>query len=212
MARIKEDLKDLNFENMDVFVNPNGPETNQTKSSPDAKDRKPVVAYSKHLCGVATDLSLRGLMNYVEAVPNHNLEGIVIACCCHQLVQQHTFPVPGFLKDLGFEGKEFERWDTLSECYVIVQGKPHDVPVVCRLRIVSSWRISGTGRPPASGVNNCNCKDTCCSAASFQGSLEQGDNHHGDAEDEVVESETPNSDQEEELHTCGLDQDDALTE
>ena len=42
---------------------------------------KPIVCMSKHLCGVATDLSLRCIMN---TLPSHDyLEGIAIALCCH---------------------------------------------------------------------------------------------------------------------------------
>ncbi|TPX31767.1 hypothetical protein SmJEL517_g04975 [Synchytrium microbalum] len=105
LQRLKADLKDVNFANMEAL-----------------KSGRPIIAYSKHLCGVATDLSLRGLMAYVEALgPDHNLEGIVIACCCHQLCQYKTFVLPEFLEELRFSGAEYER-----------------------LRLVTSWRVCGS--------------------------------------------------------------------
>ncbi|TPX40207.1 hypothetical protein SeMB42_g06103 [Synchytrium endobioticum] len=118
MTRLKMDLKDLNFANLDVFHHPSRPASDAPN---DNRPTKPVIAYSKHLCGIATDLSLRGLMSYVATTPDHNLAGIMIASCCHQLVQPHTFPLPEYLDDLGFSGCDFER-----------------------LRIVSAWRMSGT--------------------------------------------------------------------
>lgn len=43
---------------------------------------RPVVAYSKHLCGPATDLTLRCLANF--ASKGGQIDSVLIALCCHQ--------------------------------------------------------------------------------------------------------------------------------
>jgi tRNA:m4X modification enzyme len=54
-----------------------------------------VVAYSKHLCGVATDLTLRCLHNFVASRASETesapVRGIAIALCCHSLCEWSDF-------------------------------------------------------------------------------------------------------------------------
>ncbi|KAI9020434.1 methyltransferase TRM13-domain-containing protein [Hyaloraphidium curvatum] len=53
------------------------------KVAPIAEDlSRPLLAYSKHLCGPATDLTLRCLSSF--ASQGGNVAGIAIALCCHQ--------------------------------------------------------------------------------------------------------------------------------
>jgi tRNA:m4X modification enzyme len=47
------------------------------------------VAISKHLCGCATDLTLRCLLNYRKT--GGDIKGIVIALCCHQLCTYESY-------------------------------------------------------------------------------------------------------------------------
>ncbi|KAJ1941324.1 tRNA:m4X modification enzyme, partial [Linderina macrospora] len=44
---------------------------------------RPIVAYSKHLCGAATDLTIKCLENYQRA--GGRVAGMAIALCCHQV-------------------------------------------------------------------------------------------------------------------------------
>ncbi|KAJ1939102.1 tRNA:m4X modification enzyme [Linderina pennispora] len=44
---------------------------------------RPIVAYSKHLCGAATDLTIKCLENYQNA--GGKVAGMAIALCCHQV-------------------------------------------------------------------------------------------------------------------------------
>jgi tRNA:m4X modification enzyme len=53
VKRINIDIKDLWLSNLDTLKDENG-------------HQKSVIAYSKHLCGSATDLTLKCLENYVE--------------------------------------------------------------------------------------------------------------------------------------------------
>ncbi|KAH9251413.1 histone H3-like centromeric protein hH3v [Batrachochytrium salamandrivorans] len=82
--RVTLDIKDLYFRGIE--------DVNQL----------PVVAVSKHLCGVATDLSLRCLSRYIKdsaasSPPLPRLDGMVIALCCHQLCRYADYVNPDFL-------------------------------------------------------------------------------------------------------------------
>jgi tRNA:m4X modification enzyme len=56
-----------------------------------------VVAMSKHLCGVATDLSLRAL---TTTLPMTKLKGIAIALCCHHACHWPDYVNPAFFLNL----------------------------------------------------------------------------------------------------------------
>lgn len=65
IRRLKVDIKDLKLaESLKAFKSHN------------------FIGISKHLCGVATDLTLRCLLNTVEDTPELNFKGCVIAMCC----------------------------------------------------------------------------------------------------------------------------------
>jgi tRNA:m4X modification enzyme len=53
VKRIIVDIKDLCLSNVDILKDEQG-------------NQKPVIAFSKHLCGSATDLTLKCLANYAE--------------------------------------------------------------------------------------------------------------------------------------------------
>lgn len=52
---------------------------------------RPVVAVAKHLCGVATDLTLTALKNRM-AQKEHSVGGVMICTCCHALMKWEDFP------------------------------------------------------------------------------------------------------------------------
>ncbi|KAI9247550.1 methyltransferase TRM13-domain-containing protein [Sporodiniella umbellata] len=89
-----------------------------------ADNEKKVVAFSKHLCGCATDITLKCLMNYVEHERSLGrsdpITGIVIAVCCHQLCRYEMYPNVEFLESIKMDKAEFE--------------------IMCKM---SSWGISG---------------------------------------------------------------------
>ena len=86
------------------------------KSQPDAahERRRRLVGLSKHLCGVATDLSLRCIKAYQGAsVPGARTQasvgGVCIALCCHHLMTWQDYVGHEFLRELGCGEADFER-------------------------------------------------------------------------------------------------------
>ncbi|CEP15323.1 hypothetical protein [Parasitella parasitica] len=83
-----------------------------------ADNDKKVVAISKHLCGCATDVSLKCLMNYVETEKSKGhtdpIQGIIIALCCHQLCRYEMYPNQEYLKSISISKTEFERMCKMS--------------------------------------------------------------------------------------------------
>lgn len=67
------------------------------------------VALSKHLCGCATDLTLRccslDLLKSQNTAPV--LDGIAIATCCHHLCQWKPYVNKEFFKKMGFTKSDF---------------------------------------------------------------------------------------------------------
>lgn len=66
----------------------------------------PLVAISKHLCGCATDLTLRCLFNYQNN--GGFCQGLVIALCCHQNCTYESYINPEYLRNLGIKKSLFE--------------------------------------------------------------------------------------------------------
>ncbi|KAJ3256849.1 hypothetical protein HK103_005093 [Boothiomyces macroporosus] len=80
----------------------------------------PLVVYSKHLCGVATDLTLNCVTNYHSE--GRKVGGVLIALCCHQLCKYEQYINPEYLQELNISKKDFE-----ILCYLTtwaVCGKP----------------------------------------------------------------------------------------
>ncbi|KAJ3208085.1 tRNA:m(4)X modification enzyme TRM13 [Entophlyctis luteolus] len=79
-----------------------------TLRNPGSLAAKGVVCISKHLCGPATDLALRCLVNYSKSKPTIPLHSILIALCCHHRCTFSTYCNPEFITDtLGFTESEF---------------------------------------------------------------------------------------------------------
>ncbi|ORX59726.1 DUF715-domain-containing protein [Hesseltinella vesiculosa] len=100
VQRVLIDIKDLDFSKI-----------------PSIKDQhdhtKKIVCISKHLCGSATDITLKCLMNYVQQEKNagqpSSIQGIVIALCCHQLCRYEMYPNTAYLDQLGLDKQDFDR-------------------------------------------------------------------------------------------------------
>ncbi|KAH7444878.1 hypothetical protein KP509_02G095400 [Ceratopteris richardii] len=65
------------------------------------------IAFSKHLCGHATDLTLRCCRPDLASQSICHLDGIAIATCCHHICQWRPYVNKQFFKKLGFSKKEF---------------------------------------------------------------------------------------------------------
>ncbi|ORX41990.1 DUF715-domain-containing protein [Piromyces finnis] len=88
--RLYMDIKDLCLEKLNLL-----------------KDKK-LVGVSKHLCGCATDLTLKCLVNYTDAVPN-SVKTVFIALCCHQICKYGMYCNPEYLTHYGFDQEDFEK-------------------------------------------------------------------------------------------------------
>ncbi|KAG3035295.1 hypothetical protein PC121_g852 [Phytophthora cactorum] len=102
--RAKIDIRHLNFAGMQEILD------------------KPVVCMSKHLCGVATDLSLRAIAqtlpepNSDKDIPSEgttasvssSFQGLAIALCCHHVCAWEDYVNPEFFQSQGFKPEEFE--------------------------------------------------------------------------------------------------------
>ncbi|KAL2631598.1 hypothetical protein R1flu_016284 [Riccia fluitans] len=82
------------------------------------------VAVSKHLCGPATDMTLRCCLSGQEkgCSSSPSLEGLGIATCCHHLCQWRSYVNKQFFRGLGFSEAEFNMITWLT-----------------------SWAVNGTG-------------------------------------------------------------------
>lgn len=65
------------------------------------------VAIAKHLCGAATDLTLRCLTNAMYSEPKCNIIGLVIAFCCHHRCDYASYVGKKYLRECGFTENEF---------------------------------------------------------------------------------------------------------
>ncbi|SCV00779.1 LAMI_0G07250g1_1 [Lachancea mirantina] len=84
ITRKKIDIKDLY---LDALVSPN-------------KNNKYVVI-SKHLCGVATDLTIRCVLNSsVLHTKDRHLQGMVIAMCCRHVCDPARYANPSYIESL----------------------------------------------------------------------------------------------------------------
>ena len=62
--------------------------------------KKHICAVSKHLCGVATDLSLRGIVNT-------HVDNMALAMCCHHRCLWEDYVNPDFFLNQGFTSSDF---------------------------------------------------------------------------------------------------------
>ncbi|CAO3698829.1 unnamed protein product [Rhizopus stolonifer] len=102
VQRLLMDIKDLQLAKVECITD----------------NEKKVVAFSKHLCGCATDITLKCLMNYVEHEKSlgrsEPISGIVIAVCCHQLCRYEMYPNTEYLESIQMDKTEFERMCKMS--------------------------------------------------------------------------------------------------
>eukprot|EP01126_Amoeba_proteus_P057592 TRINITY_DN7339_c0_g1_i2.p1 TRINITY_DN7339_c0_g1~~TRINITY_DN7339_c0_g1_i2.p1 ORF type:complete len:419 (+),score=79.64 TRINITY_DN7339_c0_g1_i2:548-1804(+) len=87
VRRLRVDIADLNLSLVPRF--PSHPD-NLFKS----------VIFSKHLCGMATDLSLRCATKY-------SVDSILIALCCHHRCRWKSVVNKDFFRAIGFDSKNF---------------------------------------------------------------------------------------------------------
>lgn len=87
VMRLRTDIKDLCLERLEVLQNSN-----------------PVVGVSKHLCGCATDLSLRCIVN---SMTNITFTGALIALCCHHRCNWSDYVGKDFFQKFSLTPRDF---------------------------------------------------------------------------------------------------------
>ncbi|XP_011315241.1 tRNA:m(4)X modification enzyme TRM13 homolog isoform X2 [Fopius arisanus] len=87
------------------------------------KGIKHKVGIAKHLCGAATDLTIRCLSQLARDDVNSEVSGLIIAFCCHHRCDYSSYVGKNYLKTCGFTPEEF--------------------PILCS---IASWATCGTGK------------------------------------------------------------------
>lgn len=88
--RIKADIADLDLKGLDV-----------------AKECQQMIGLSKHLCGTATDLALRCMVNGNTGGSDPVTKGFIIALCCHHRTTYGDFTGKSFLDANGIDSHTF---------------------------------------------------------------------------------------------------------
>lgn len=73
----------------------------------DIKTIKHKVGIAKHLCGAATDLTIRCLSKLMQDDSNSGVAGLVIAFCCHHQCNYGSYTGKKFLETSGFTPDDF---------------------------------------------------------------------------------------------------------
>lgn len=94
-GRIRMDIKDLYLD-----------------KCPYINDSNNIIIMSKHLCGVATDLTLTSIKNSPEVISK--LQCIEIALCCHHRCIWKDYTGINTFKEFGFDGSAFEQLTKFS--------------------------------------------------------------------------------------------------
>mmetsp|Transcript_13387 Transcript_13387/g.20132 ORF Transcript_13387/g.20132 Transcript_13387/m.20132 type:complete len:391 (+) Transcript_13387:36-1208(+) len=81
-----------------------------TLDAPGEKEGR-VVLIAKHLCGLATDITLRSLSCFPVADDGslpEDVQGVALATCCHHACSWEDYVAVDWLKDQGFTSDDFE--------------------------------------------------------------------------------------------------------
>lgn len=133
VMRAKIDIRHLNFAGMEEVV------------------AKPVVCMSKHLCGVATDLSLRAITQTLPRVAEKSesddtatsvspyFQGLAVALCCHHVCAWEDYVAPEFFVQQGFQENEFHLLTSMTSwatCGMGLEGDAvaHILDIRCVLK------------------------------------------------------------------------------
>ncbi|XP_011869225.1 PREDICTED: tRNA:m(4)X modification enzyme TRM13 homolog isoform X2 [Vollenhovia emeryi] len=65
------------------------------------------VGIAKHLCGTATDLTIRCLVKSINGEPAVDVRGLIVAFCCHHKCEYSSYVGREYLRQCGFTADEF---------------------------------------------------------------------------------------------------------
>jgi len=108
LVRLRVDIADLALGRVSPYI------TDQKEN---------VIGISKHLCGAATDLSIRCLTQTLEDVESE-LGGLLIALCCHHRCDWSPYVGKEFLTEQGFTEEDFDLLSSITSWCTCGSGKP----------------------------------------------------------------------------------------
>lgn len=119
-GRIRMDIKDLYLDKCPFII-----EDSSTTSSTSSSNNNNIVIISKHLCGVATDLTLTCIKNSPNV--KSKLKCIEIALCCHHRCIWKDYVGQNTFKEFGFDCSAFEQLTKLSSWALLDPKNPERV-------------------------------------------------------------------------------------
>jgi len=142
LVRLKADIQDLSLAGLSPFL---------------TLQRESVVGISKHLCGAATDLTIRCLTQTLEE-SSSELVGILIALCCHHRCEWSPYVGKEFLTEQGFTEEDFSLLTSITSWCTCGSGKPREPrepksPVEERSPSVEHEPVEETSSPVEETVN-----------------------------------------------------------
>ncbi|KAJ1917023.1 tRNA:m4X modification enzyme [Mycoemilia scoparia] len=162
LHRVFIDIRDLKLSELDYL-----------KSNDGNNKLKPIVAFSKHLCGSATDLTIKCLENYRKA--GGQVAGFVVALCCHQLCKYSMYPNPQYIE------KYFGNLAIGKDTTPALEAFDWDdgmIQVVNDLAGMSSWAICGPPAPSKNSTKNKNDNSINGSNSDANDANEEVNNHY----------------------------------
>ena len=137
------------------YIGFRGSEENFLPSDRETVKKNKTVIIAKHLCGLATDISLRSLQTFskkdscdkdkqVDEKITENAHGVAIATCCHHACSWADYTGAEWLQARGISSQEFDLmkvWSswahTLTKKIQSAEGLPTSAPFVGKERAES---------------------------------------------------------------------------
>ena len=126
------DIKDLDLSQVEALKGRDCVDLDPCSSGKHGSDPRPprrrgYVGVGKHLCGAATDLALRCMMNQQKMAKKKGgcgLMGVAIALCCHHRCSWQHLVGSEFMTQLGFTSEDFHLLSHMTSWAVCGQRPP----------------------------------------------------------------------------------------
>lgn len=105
----KKSASDIKFERVVIDI-----KDFDMVNAPFCDDADSLVAFGKHLCGSACDLSLRCLASWIRQAKEPKFCAMTVALCCFHKCEWKSYPSKKWLKSLGFGKREFDVLRTMT--------------------------------------------------------------------------------------------------
>jgi len=110
IVRLRADIRDFSLGGLSPFL---------------TAQRESVVGISKHLCGAATDLTIRCLTQTLGS-SSSELVGMLIALCCHHRCEWNSYVGKEFLTEQGFTEEDFTLLTSITSWWTCGSGRPRE--------------------------------------------------------------------------------------